>query len=65
MKEESKKFQDLILNEDEENLFSKYLEEYNDIYPKILLLNPLEFFQNILKGLELTLKERINGFSQE
>ena len=65
MREESKKIKDLILTEDEENLFSKYIDEYNDTYPKILLLNPLEFFQNIIKGLELTLKERINGFSQE
>ena len=65
MKEENKKPKDIILTEEEENLFTKYLEEYNDTYPKILILNPLEFFQNVLKGLELTLKEKINGFSQE
>ena len=65
MKEENKKPKDIILTEEEENLFNKYIEEYNDTYPKILLLNPLEFFQNILKGLELSLKEKINGFSQE
>ena len=65
MKEEIKKPKDLILTDEEENLFSKYIEEYNDTYPKILLLNPLEFFQNILKGLEISLKENINGFSQE
>jgi len=65
MKEEYKKPKDIILTEEEENLFNKYIEEYNDTYPKILLLNPLEFFQNILKGLELSLKEKINGFSQE
>ena len=65
MKEEYKKPKDIILTEEEENLFMKYIEEYNDTYPKILLLNPLEFFQNILKGLELSLKEKINGFSQE
>ena len=62
---ESKKQKDIILTEEEENLFTKYLEEYNDTYPKILLLNPLEFFQNITKGLEFSLKEKINGFSQE
>ena len=65
MKEEIKKPKDLILTDEEENLFSKYIEEYNDTYPKILLLNPLEFFQNIIKGLEISLKEKINGFSKE
>ena len=65
MKDKDKKVKDPILTEEEENLLTKYLEEYNDIYPKILLLNPLEFFQNILKGLEISLKENINGFSQE
>ena len=65
MKEENKKQKDIIFTEEEENLLTKYLEEYNDTYPKILILNPLEFFQNILKGLELTMKEKINGFSQE
>ena len=65
MKEENKKQKDIIFTEEEENLLTKYLEEYNDTYPKILLLNPLEFFQNILKGIELTMKEKINGFSQE
>ena len=65
MKDKDKKAKDPILTEEEENLLAKYLEEYNDIYPKILLLNPLEFFQNILKGLEISLKENINGFSQE
>jgi len=49
MKDKDKKVKDPILTEEEENLLTKYLEEYNDIYPKILLLNPLEFFQNILK----------------
>ena len=63
MKEENKKLQNIKFNEDEEKLFKKYLEEYNDTFPKILLLNPFEFFQNIIKGLELTLKEKINGFS--
>ena len=65
MKEKNKNQKDLSMTEEEENLLTKYLDEYNDIYPKILLLNPLEFFQNILKGLEISLKENINGFSQE
>ena len=65
MKEKNKNQKNLSMTEEEENLLTKYLDEYNDIYPKILLLNPLEFFQNILKGLEISLKENINGFSQE
>ena len=63
MKEDNKKQKNIIFNEEEEKLLKKYLEEYNDTYPKILLLNPFEFFQNIIKGLELTLKDKINGFS--
>ena len=63
MKEDNKKQKNIIFDEEEEKLLKKYLEEYNDTYPKILLLNPFEFFQNIIKGLELTLKDKINGFS--
>ena len=63
MKEENKKPHNIIFTEEEEKLLKKYLDEYNDTYPKILLLNPLEFFQNIIRGVELTIKEKINGFS--
>ena len=63
MKEENKKNQNIIFTEEEEKLLKKYLVEYNETYPKILLLNPFEFFQNILKGLEFSLKDKINGFS--
>ena len=64
MKEERKKQHNNIkFTEEEEKLLKKYLDEYNDTYPKILILNPFEFFQNIIKGLELTMKDKINGFS--
>ena len=63
MKEDKKKKKTNTFNEEEEKLLKKYLDEYNDTYPKILLLNPFEFFQNIIKGVELTLKEKFNGFS--
>ena len=64
MKEEKKKqYNNIKFTEEEEKWLKKYLEEYNDTYPKILLLNPFEFFQNIIKGLELTMKDKINGFS--
>ena len=65
MKEEHKKQSTITFNAEEEKLLKKYLEEYNDTYPKILLLNPFEFFQNVIKGLEFTLKEKLNGFSQK
>ena len=64
MKEENKKQHNITFTEEEEKLLKKYLEEYNDTYPKILLLNPFEFFQNVIKGLEFTLKDKLNGFSQ-
>ena len=65
MKEDHKKQHTITFNSEEEILLKKYLEEYNDTYPKILLLNPFEFFQNIIKGLELSLKEELNGFSKK
>ena len=61
MKDINKKHNNKIFSPDEELLLKRYIEEYNDTYPKILLLNSNEFFQNIIKGLELTLKENING----
>ena len=64
MKEENKKQHNITFTEEEEKLLKKYFEEYNDTYPKILLLNPFEFFQNVIKGLEFTLKDKLNGFSQ-
>ena len=65
MKEVHKKQHSITFNSEEEILLKKYLEEYNDTYPKILLLNPFEFFQNVIKGLELSLKEELNGFSKK
>ena len=47
MKERNKKQENIIFTEEEEKLLKKYIEEYNDTYPKILLLNPFEFFQKL------------------
>ena len=52
-----------IFNEEEEKLLKKYLEEYNDIYQYILTLPPNEFFINLSKRVEITLKDKLNGFS--
>ena len=45
MKEENKKQHNITFTEEEEKLLKKYFEEYNETYPKILLLNPFEFFK--------------------
>ena len=65
MKKGNKSQKNIIFTEDEEKLLKIYLEEYNDTYPKILLLNSFEFFRNVIKGVEISMKEKINGFSQE
>ena len=63
MSENSKMNNIPIFNEEEEKLLKKYLEEYNDIYQYILTLPPNEFFINLSKRVEITLKDKLNGFS--
>ena len=53
----------IIFNSEEEKLFKKYLEEYNELYEKILILSPNDFIQSMIKRVEITLKDKINGFS--
>ena len=53
----------IIFNTEEEKLFKKYLEEYNELYEKILILSPNDFIQSMIKRVEITLKDKINGFS--
>ena len=53
----------ILLNYEEEKLLKKYIEEYNELYQKILLLSPNDFIQNLSKRVEIVLKEKINGFS--
>ena len=45
MKEENKKQHNITFTEEEEKLLKKYLEEYNDTYPKILLINLTVFLK--------------------
>ena len=48
MKEKEKQINNehkISFNEDEKRLLKKYIEEYNDIYQKILLLTPEEFIK--------------------
>ena len=52
----------IIFNKEEEKLFKKYIEEYNELYEKILILCPNDFIQSLIKRVEITLKDKINGF---
>ena len=54
----------IIFNKEEEKLFKKYIEEYNELYEKILILCPNDFIQSLVKRVEITLKDKINGFSK-
>ena len=55
----------ISFSHEEEKLFKKYLEEYNELYQKIILLSTKEFIQTLTKRVEITLKERFNGFSKK
>ena len=55
----------ILLNREEEKLLKKYIEEYNDLFQKILILSPNEFIENLSKRVEIVLKEKINGFSSQ
>ena len=54
----------IIFNKEEEKLFKKYIEEYNELYEKILLLSSKDFFQSLIKRIEITLKEKFNDYSK-
>ena len=65
MKQNNNKETDNIsFSAEEEKLLKKYLDEYNDLYEKILLLYSDDFLQLLRKRVEITLKEKFNGFSQ-
>ena len=59
---EKKKFISFSL--EEEKLLKKYIEEYNELYEKILLLSSKDFFQSLIKRIEITLKEKFNDYSK-
>ena len=54
----------ILLSPEEEKLLKKYIEEYNELYQKILILSPSDFIQTLTKRVKIVLKEKINGFSQ-
>ena len=53
----------ILLNKDEEKLLKKYIEEYNELFQKILILSPNDFIQTLSKRVKIVLKEKINGFT--
>ena len=48
----------LSFTHEEKKLIKKYIEEYNDIYQKILILSPNDFFKKLLKHIELSLNSK-------
>ena len=63
MKNISPKKNIILLGSEEEKLLKKYIEEYNELYQKILILSPNDFIQILSKRVKIVLKEKINGFS--
>ena len=55
----------ISFNSEEEKLLKKYIDEYNDLYQKILILSPNDFIQILKKMVSISLKEKFNGFSKE
>mgnify|MGYP007056192494 CR=1 FL=1 len=53
----------ILLSPEEEKLLKKYIEEYNELYQKILILSPNDFIQTLSNRVKIVLKEKINGFS--
>ena len=50
-------------SEEENKLLKKYIEEYNDLYQKILILSQSEFFENIRKRVEIVVKSKLKNYS--
>ena len=55
----------LSFTHEEKKLIKKYIEEYNDIYQKILILSPNDFFKKLLKHIELSLNSKKNKYSKQ
>jgi len=55
----------ISFSSEEEKLLKKYIDEYNDLYQKILILSPNDFIQILKKMIAISLKEKFNGFSKE
>ena len=51
------------LSVEEKKLLKKYIEEYNDLYQKILILSFSDFLENIKKRVEIVIKSKIKNYS--
>ena len=50
---------------EEKKLLKKYMEEYNDMYQKILILPKNEFISKLIKHIELFLNSKSNKYAKE
>ena len=50
-------------SEEENKLLKKYIEEYNDLYQKILMIPQEDFIENIRKRVEIITKKKLNDYS--
>ena len=55
----------IMFNSEEEKLLKKYIDEYNDLFQKNLVLTPNDFIQILKKMIVISLKDKFNGFSKE
>ena len=54
----------ISFTEDEKRLLKIYMEEYNDMYQKILILTVDDFAKKLIKHVELSLRSKINKKSK-
>ena len=50
---------------EEKKLLKKYMDEYNDMYQKILILSQDEFIEKLKKHIELSLRSKIKKYSEK
>ena len=55
----------ISFTDEEKKLLKKYLEEYNDMYQKILILSQKEFIEKLIKHIELSLRSKKNKYSEK
>ena len=54
-----------LLSLEEKKLFKKYIEEYNDLYQKILILTPTEFITKLNSLVDYSLRSKNNTYSKK
>ena len=54
-----------LLSIEEKKLFKKYLEEYNDLFQKILLLSSSEFIHKLISLVDYSLRHKGNKYSKK